>query len=279
MYGCSKAFLIVLIRKELPNSLLRFRPWLTTIPPNQLGPQPGRVWAFFIGQVVHKDIRYLPRKMRKGKVLSQTMKVKKKECAANSSISSKQKYFCQHQMVRSKNNCWLALFPKDVAKIMKTKLPVHIMVFRVITSDCDVMLSFFFPHGLRLNIEAYIKCLGVVLLIWIKKMAAGRSNVWQQDSAPYHTSRRSQSWLSEIFCNPITPNICLTCSADCNPLEYHVWGTIERDINKTLWNTKNELTEKTTADFTNLNKTVWKTCKRFQSRLEAVLEANGNFFE
>ena len=33
--------LLVLIRKKLPNSFVRFRPWLTSIPRNQCGPEPG----------------------------------------------------------------------------------------------------------------------------------------------------------------------------------------------------------------------------------------------
>ena len=37
--------LIVLIRKELPNLLIRSRPWLTTIPACQSGPQP-RIWKY-----------------------------------------------------------------------------------------------------------------------------------------------------------------------------------------------------------------------------------------
>ena len=40
---------------------------------------------------------------------------------------------------------------------MKTKRPVHIMVFGVVTSDGDVMPTFIFPHGLTLNTVAYSK--------------------------------------------------------------------------------------------------------------------------
>ena len=40
---------------------------------------------------------------------------------------------------------------------MKTKYPVHIMVFGVVTSDGDVMPQFILPHSLRLNMEANIK--------------------------------------------------------------------------------------------------------------------------
>ena len=42
---------------------------------------------------------------------------------------------------------------------MKTKHPVHIMVFSVVISSSDDMPQFIFSHGLRLNMEASIKCL------------------------------------------------------------------------------------------------------------------------
>ena len=58
---------------------------------------------------------------------------------------------------------------------MKTKHPVHFMVFGKVTGDSDVMPPFIFPHGLKLNMEAYTKCMEKVVLPWIKRMAAGRS--------------------------------------------------------------------------------------------------------
>ena len=46
------------------------------------------------------------------------------------------------------------------------------LVFGVVTSDSDVMLSFIFPHGFRLNTEAYIMCLEEMVLTWIERVAA-----------------------------------------------------------------------------------------------------------
>ena len=39
---------------------------------------------------------------------------------------------------------------------MKTKHPVHIRVFGVVTCDLNVVPQIIFPQGLRLNREAYI---------------------------------------------------------------------------------------------------------------------------
>ena len=53
---------------------------------------------------------------------------------------SDDKNFHQDQMVNSKNNNWLALFLHEVPIVMKTKHPIHIMLFRVITSNGDLCL-------------------------------------------------------------------------------------------------------------------------------------------
>ena len=79
-------------------------------------------------------------------------------------------------MVNSQNNRWFALSPKDVLTGMKTKHPVHIMVFGVFTSDGD--MSLIFPHGLTLNKKADIKCLEEVALAWVERVAAERPNIW-----------------------------------------------------------------------------------------------------
>lgn len=251
------------------------------------------VSEFLIRQTVHEDIRYFSYKMRKGQFLSQAMKDKRKARAAKLLnklkhpllpnmlwVFSDEKNFCQDQMVNTQNNRWLAVSPKDVPRVMKNKYPANIMVFGVVTSDGDVMPPFMFPQGLRLNTDGYIKCLEEVVLPWIKGVAGERPYAWQQDSAPCHTSRRSLAWLSDNFSDHITPDMWPPNSPDCNPLDYYVWGAVERETNKTPCKTKDELKARIMATFNNLNKeTVQKSCSRFRSRLEAVVEANGDFIE
>ena len=43
----------------------------------------------------------------------------------------------------------------------------------MVSCDGDVMSSLIFPHSVRLNTEAYIKCLEEVVLAWIEWVAAG----------------------------------------------------------------------------------------------------------
>ena len=61
---------------------------------------------------------------------------------------------------------------------MKIKQLVPSMVFGVVTCYRDIMHSFIFSHGLRLNRVAYSKCLENVTLPWIERVAVRRPCLW-----------------------------------------------------------------------------------------------------
>ena len=115
---------------------------------------------------------------------------------------------------------------------------VHIMVFGMVTSDGDIMPLFIFPHGLRFNREAYIKCLEKIVLPLIKSVGTESNRIL------CHATQAGE------------PSVGRQC------------------------NTKDELKVKITEVFTNLNKNpIEKACWRYRSHLEAMVQANSNFFE
>ena len=73
--------------------------------------------------------------------------------------------------------------------LMKTKHSVHIMMFRVFTSNDDVIPSSIVPHGFTLNTESYFKCLYKVVLSCTERVASRRPYVCQHDTATCCTSR------------------------------------------------------------------------------------------
>ena len=106
-------------------------------------------------------------------------------------VSSDEKNFFQYQWVNSQKNCWLDLSPQDVTMLIKSKHPDHFMVFRV---GSQVMVTLCLHSSYyKAKMDASIKGLEELMLSWIKSMAAGRLYNWQQDSALYHTSRKTQS--------------------------------------------------------------------------------------
>lgn len=112
----------------------------------------------------------------------------------------------------------------------------------------------------------------------MKEVAQGKHIMWQQDSAPCHTSKRSLEWLEDNFEDFIGPDFWPPNSPDLNPLDYFVWGAVERHNNKSPCNTVNELKQRIQNEFNNLPKAmVEKACSRFRPRIEKVIANGGGF--
>ncbi|KAK8374093.1 hypothetical protein O3P69_019943, partial [Scylla paramamosain] len=91
--------------------------------------------------------------------------------------------------------------------------------------------------------EVSIEVLQTHVKPWIEEVAAGRPYVWQQDSAPCHTSRKSQKWLSDNFFDFVAPDVWPPNSPDLNPMDYFVWGAVERGRVEDVIDAKSEFIE------------------------------------
>ena len=128
--------------------------------------------------------------------------------------------------------------------------------------------------------DGYISMLDTVVKPWITRVANGRSYVFQQDSAPYHTASKTIKWLAANFNDFTAPNVWPPNSPDLNPMDYFVWGAVDRDTNRTSSNTKAELMAKIRSVFGALPcETVARACSRFRGRVETVIEAEGGYLE
>ena len=193
---------------------------------------------------------------------------------------SDEKNFCQDQRHNTQNNRWLAYSPKDTSRVMQTKFPQTFMVFGCVSSEGDVMPLHFFKEGLRLNSDGYVKMLTTVVKPWITRVANNRPYVWLQDSAPCPTSGKSQKWLSANFYDFNSPNVWPPNSPDLNPMNYYVWGAVEKDSNRCASTTKPQLIKRNKAAFEALSQEIVKSaCSRFRSRIKAAIDANGGYFE
>ncbi|QQP53619.1 Uncharacterized protein FKW44_006153 [Caligus rogercresseyi] len=242
---------------------------------------------------IKEDLRYNFYKRRKGQILTekaqqnrlskaQELLNKLKHPVHNETLwfFSDEKNFTQDQKHNSQNNRWCVKNPHEVPIVGQTKFPAAVMVFGIISSNGDVMPPYFFPKGLRLNSEGYVALMKDVVAPWIKKVAAGRPYVFQQDSAPCHTSHKTQKWLAENLDDYTSPNIWPPNSPDCNLCDYYLWGAVERDTNRTSCNTMAELKARIIRCFKKLPRDqVRSACARFRSRLEQVVEVRGAYFE
>jgi len=110
--------------------------------------------------------------------------------------------------------------------------------------------------------------------IWYKSYAM------RKDSAPSHKAMRTQDWMSENLHDHITPNMWPPSFPDLNPLDYYVWGVVEREINKHPHNTLESLRAAITRVMMHMDEDhLIRACKRFRQRIEAVIAAERDFIE
>jgi len=102
----------------------------------------------------------------------------------------------------------------------------------------------------------------------------------KQNSAPSRKAMRTQDWMSENLHDHITPNMWPPNSPDLNPLDYYVWGVVERETNKHPHNTLDSLRAAIIRVMTHMDENhLIRACKRFRQRIEGVIAAEGNFIE
>ena len=136
---------------------------------------------------------------------------------------------------------WLATNNRDVPRVMKTKFPVTVMIFGVVSSKDHIMPPHIFEVGLKVNTKVYLDVLKGVLIPWCNKVAGGRPWVWQQDSAPAHKSKETQVWLQKECYDFVPFSLWPPSSPNLNPLDYFVWSYVENITNMTSHITKASL--------------------------------------
>ncbi|UYV63624.1 hypothetical protein LAZ67_2005052 [Cordylochernes scorpioides] len=250
------------------------------------------VGSMTIVRTIHEDLGLKSYALRKGQLLTENMKNNRKGKAAallnnlkHDSFGmlrffSDEKNFDLDQKVNPRNDRWICKDPSEIPVVMHTKFPASVMVLGVISSEGDVMPLHFFEKGLRMNADTYINVLETVVKPWMDMVAAGRKYVFQQDSAPAHKAKKTQSWLTLNVPSHWGPDIWPPNSPDCNPLDYYVWGVVERDVNKAPHTTIQSVKKAVHTVMTQMDKViVAKACASFRTRLETVVANNGNYIE
>ena len=85
----------------------------------------------------------------------------------------------------------------------------------------DIMPPYFFPNGLRVATNDYIKVLETMVNPWVIGVAGERLYVFQQDSVPAHMAHTTQAWLYQQL-PPQLPDLWPLPSPDLNPLDYYI---------------------------------------------------------
>ena len=156
---------------------------------------------------------------------------------------SDEKNFCQDHNCNTQNNRWLSYSPKNTPGVMQTKFSQTVMVFGCVSCEGDVMPPHFFREGHRLNSDAYGELLITVVRPRIARVVNGWPYVWQQDSAPCHTWKKSKMVVANL-CDFTSPNVWPPNCQDLDPMDYCVWSAVEKDAYRRASTTKAQLIDR-----------------------------------
>ena len=140
-----------------------------------------------------------------------------------------------------------------------------------------------FEASLRVNTNVYLAVLKDKVLSWIKEIVGDRQWVWQQDSAPCYTSKRSMVWLQNNCYNLWSP---LTCGL-LTVLTLIKWIILSGDMLKgqpmhvTSSQQQGVPVVATIKEVTtNIDPVIMtRACCRFRHRIMEDVAAKGNFIE
>ncbi len=83
-----------------------------------------------------------------------------------------------------------------------------------------------------MNKEVYLDVLQSKVKPRMEEKAKEKLYIFQQDGAPAYMSHLIQNWLSDNIEMFWSEEFWPPNSPDVNPMDYYVWGVLERDSNK-----------------------------------------------
>ena len=68
---------------------------------------------------------------------------------------------------------------------------------------------------------------------WLKANYPEGNYIWPQDGASCHTAKKVQEFCRKNFADFWPTNFCPPSSPDLNPIDFDVWGVLEKSTNMT----------------------------------------------
>ena len=150
-----------------------------------------------------------------------------------------EKKFDIQQAVNQQNDrIWTSSSSTEGRIVTRRQNLLPVMVWAAVTETGKSPLLLV-PSGVKLNSQWYITdILEGCLLPWTNQHFQGEQWTLQQDSAPSHGSKLTQSWIKRKIPSFITKKDWPARSPDLNPLDYSIWSILENKVCSTphpLW--------------------------------------------
>ena len=195
-------------------------------------------------------------------------------------FTDKKKFDIQQAVNQKNDRVWASSSTTKGRIVTRCQNPESVMVWAAVIATGRSPLLFV-PTGVKLNSERYISnILEGCLLPWAEQHFKDEPWTLQQDSAPYHGSKFTQSWILRKIPSFISKEDWPAQRLDLNPLDYSIWSILEKRVCSTPHQTLESLKAKLMKEWDAIpRETLRAACELFPDRLKAVVKNKGSYIE
>lgn len=248
-----------------------------------------------VRKIIRKKLQMYPYKLQKSHILTDKMKsTRLRRCKsllrrlANgrhmSVVWSDEKLFTVEESVNKQNDRILAKSLSEASSsrriVSRSQHPKRVMVWAAVTSNGKSPLIFV-EEGVKINATVYQNdILKSGLVPWSEKHFGNKPWIFQQDSAPAHRARTTQTWLKTHVPDFISPTEWPPCSPDINPLDFSVWGILQSKVGSRPYTSVEALKASLVKAWEEINVELLRDiCDSVPRRLKKCVAARGGLFE
>ena len=196
-------------------------------------------------------------------------------------VFTDEKKFDIEQVVNQQNDrVWASSSATEERIVTRHQNPQSVMIWAAVTGT-GRSLVLFVPSGVKLNSQRYVAdILEGCLPPWGNYYFQNKPWTLQQDFAPSHGSKFTQSWIQRKIPSFINKENWPARSPDLNPLDYSIWSILENKVCSTPHPTVEALKAKLLKEWDAIpQETLRAACVSFTARLKAVVKNKGRYLE
>ena len=194
-------------------------------------------------------------------------------------FTDKKKFNIQQPVNQKNDRVWVSSSTTEGKIVTRRQNLQSVMMWAAVTAIGRSLLLFV-PTGVKLNSERYISDILEGCLLLGQATLQRQTVDLQQDSAPSHGLKFTQSWILRKIPSFVSKEDWPATSPDLYPLDYSIWSILEKRVCSTPHQTLESLKGKLMKEWDAIpQETPCATCDSFPDKLKAIVKKKGSYIQ